>query len=112
MKMFAFSRKNKTGRSVNSLTDYSIHWYSLGKDYIIIKKKIKIKNSKTMVKDGGRPARKIGAKQPDKWERLNGRLGKRAFLDEEGEGHAVDKDMGLGEESIEKSLCCAGGGYE
>lgn len=65
-----------------------------------------------MIKDGGWPARKIGAEQPEKWERLNGRLGKRAFLGGEGAGHAVGKDMGLSEESTEKSLCCAGGGYE
>lgn len=65
-----------------------------------------------MVNDGKWPARKIAAKQPGKWERLNGRLGKRAFPDGEGEGHALDKDMGLSEENIKKSLCCAGGGYE
>lgn len=48
--------------------------------------------------------RKIGAEHSERWEELNGRCGKSAFVNGEGEGHAVDKDMGLSEESIEKSL--------
>lgn len=56
--------------------------------------------------------RKIGAEHSERWEELNGRCGKSAFVNGEGEGHAVDKDMGLSEESIEKSLHCVGYGYE
>lgn len=57
------------GESVNSQADYSIHWFPLGKEYIIIKNKIKIKKElknndqrwrMTCKEDWGQAARKVG----------------------------------------------------
>lgn len=83
------------GGSVNSLPDYSIHWFPLGKEYIIIKKKIKIKKElknndqrwrMTCKKDWGQAARKV--------EEAEWKTREESFSGWRGRG-----------------TCCAGGGY-